>query len=237
MLLKVFRDQSYVESFLDGNLYMNTLQYFKGYEETEINNIGDRYEGVSVNIPPKNSLIYIKYRNEVHTINPNDIVGSVTIQPDKYNTANVFCLYGPAMDVSKKYTSQEVDNLIYLDEQCLSLGEYLVVIHNSTEFVKRIENAASKANFILHHSSVEYYDSELSFAFKDEQVPFRKTKEFGHQKEYRFVLLRDNPENKPYILEIGDIRDIASTIPTKDFNSSLSYHTIEDEAQSSPLDE
>ena len=45
--VKVFENTKYMEDFLDGKLFMNTLAYFRTVEDNEDANRGDKYEAVS----------------------------------------------------------------------------------------------------------------------------------------------------------------------------------------------
>jgi hypothetical protein len=50
--VKVCGEAAHRDSFLDGHLYMNTLGYFKRYEEGEAANIADRHEATVMLLQP-----------------------------------------------------------------------------------------------------------------------------------------------------------------------------------------
>ncbi|GJL32578.1 hypothetical protein TUM17575_51670 [Klebsiella pneumoniae] len=78
ILLKVFSSEQYKEDFLNGNLYMNTINYFRKYEEEAKGNIGDKYEALTGWMHPHEFRFEIEINGVKHTINPDDIVGPIT---------------------------------------------------------------------------------------------------------------------------------------------------------------
>ena len=52
-------------------------------------------------------------------------------------------------------------------------------------------------------------------------APFYKQSLYSHQNEYRLCLTRDNPDDEPYVMHIGDLRNISMEINTSEFNSLI----------------
>lgn len=87
--VKTFEKQEYADQFLDGLLYMNTLDYFVRLEEDEDSGRGDRYEGVDSWLQPNEIQIEV---NGV-VLNSADLAGPVSIQMHHHLVKNVFCMH------------------------------------------------------------------------------------------------------------------------------------------------
>jgi hypothetical protein len=94
-----------------------------------------------------------------------------------------------------------------VDKRHYHLGDSFVLVLNTSEFLSRVSAAASKAGFAGQYGLVQYYDSQ---EYTGDVGPFRKRKEFSHQKEFRLVL-RPSP-GKPVELRVGSLVDITSEV-------------------------
>ncbi len=92
----------------------------------------------------------------------------------------------------------------------------VVVIHDPTEFAKRLNNASRElvhraGSDVLEAGKVRYIDPYFPLDHPD--VPFCKHYKFAYQREFRFVVRGGNKvafsERK---LEIGSIKDIADLV-------------------------
>lgn len=104
-------------------------------------------------------------------------------------------------------------------------AEAVVVIHDPTEFAKRLNKASEElvhqaGGDVLEAGKVRYTDPYFSLDRPD--VPFCKHYKFAYQREFRFVVRGGNKvhfsERK---LEIGSITDIADLVEFSYSNSSL----------------
>ncbi|EIK6740212.1 hypothetical protein LKC87_005273, partial [Salmonella enterica subsp. enterica serovar Aqua] len=73
MLVRIFKTEEYMEQFLDGKIFMNTIGYFKKHEESERNNVTDHHEG-AYRIVDANKLV-MSVNGEI--IDPKNIIGPV----------------------------------------------------------------------------------------------------------------------------------------------------------------
>lgn len=95
-------------------------------------------------------------------------------------------------------------------------AEAVVVIHDPTEFAKRLKTAASEliqksGSDVLEAGKVRYIDP--SFPPNHPDVPFCKHYKFAYQREFRFVVRGKNKvEFTDRKLEIGPIKDIADLV-------------------------
>lgn len=234
ILAKVFSCEEYKEDFLNGNIYMNTIQYFRDYEEETEGNVGDKYEALTGWLQPHEYRFEIVVNGVKHTLNPNDIVGPITTTMNRHNHANVFCmthLHSHELDMSSIKSEEEyrlAEKYFTLPEEVKNLGDYMVVITNPMEFVRRARDEAQRLydiNDAIYYQSkqVVYYDAATQSLMldNDNDAPFYKQNRYAHQNEYRLCLLRDNPDDKPYTMKIGNLRDISMELKTSDFNSLL----------------
>lgn len=219
--IKVFKEKSYLDDFLNGILYMNPLSFFKSYEEEYINNISDKYEGIGGWYQPKNIILKIGD----HVIPSDDIVSPIAIQHTALDTLNIYSLYSGDNKGFDEITSENVSEFeehLKLDKTAYSLGDYCAVVMNPSLFQERIINAAKVQNLNLVMDFIEYYspdDFHGNFSFPD--GIFKKQIQYSHQNEYRIVINRNSSESNAFRFNIGSISDICYVCETKDFNDKL----------------
>lgn len=234
ILAKVFSCEEYKEDFLNGNIYMNTIQFFRSYEEETEGNIGDKYEALTGWMHPHEYRFELEVDGVKHILNPDDIVGPITTSMKIHDHANVFCmthLHSHDLDMSSIKNEEEfrlAEKYFTLPEEVKNLGEYMVVITNPREFVRRARDEAQRLHDIgdaVYYQSkqVIYYDAATQSIMLDNHndAPFYKQSKYAHQNEYRLCLVRNNPDNKPYTMKIGSLRDISMELKTNDFNFLL----------------
>lgn len=234
ILFKVFSSKDYKDNFLDGQLYMNTIDYFRKYEEELDGNIADRFEALTGWLQPHDFILDLEVNGEKYTLNPDDMAAPATISMKKHDHANVYCmtqLHSHDIDMSCVRGVEEEQLLreyFTLSKESENLGAYLVIILNPAAFLERVrlkvrEHIERGEIYAYQAKQVIYYDeSTASLTLKnDMEAPFYKQSKYAHQSEFRLCLLRDNHDNKAFPLEIGSIRDIAIEIRTEEFNSLI----------------
>ena len=112
------------------------------------------------------------------------------------------------------------------------MGEYgyAVFIRDPDAFIGRLTKALALKKYKYRNDLVNYYNrgrdnvgiDDLGSLFNLE-VPFHKRSYFSYQQEYRVALLGAGSDGAVF-LDIGDIRDIAVLMETKNVNSSLGPH-------------
>lgn len=225
MLARVFSKEEYAKDFINnGKFRLNTLNFFKGYEEEHANNIGDVYEGIRYRATAEQEVkVTIEYNGKREEIEVQEVYSH-----DNYVlNNNVFCLYAPSVDIDKKYTLEAMREIVAFQEDAEKLGDYLVIITNPDEFFERVRKTILKLGYTLKRGLVEYVDFNNPVHVPIEKIGFVKSDEFSHQKEYR-LMVDDGRNIDEYIeLQIGPLNDIAFLIPTKDFNQSLNFEIKE----------
>lgn len=225
MLARVFSKEEYAKDFINnGKFRLNTLNFFKGYEEEHANNIGDVYEGIRYRATAEQEVkVTIEYNGKREEIEVQEVYSH-----DNYVlNNNVFCLYAPSVDIEKKYTLEAMREIVAFQEDAEKLGDYLVIITNPDEFFERGRKTILKLGYTLKRGLVEYVDFNNPVHVPIEKIGFVKSDEFSHQKEYR-LMVDDGRNIDEYIeLQIGPLNDIAFLIPTKDFNQSLNFEIKE----------
>ncbi|WP_336769933.1 hypothetical protein [Pantoea ananatis] len=234
ILLKVFSSEKYRNDFLNGNLYMNTINYFRKYEEEAEGNVGDKYEALTGWMHPKEFKFQFEVNGVKHDLNPEDLAGPVTISMHRHDHANVFCmthLHSHDIDMSNVKSQEEHDKLkeyFTLPDDVINLGEYMVIITNPKEFISRAlakgEELVMTGEALDYRSKqVTYYDQAEKSLFLEDglDAPFYKQSLYSHQNEYRLCLNRENPNDEPFKMNIGDLRDLSVEIMTKEFNSLI----------------
>ncbi|MDC5130602.1 hypothetical protein V8P95_19045 [Acinetobacter baumannii] len=225
MLARVFSKEEYAKDFINnGKFRLNTLNFFKGYDEEHANNIGDVYEGIRYRATAEQEVkVTIEYNGKREEIEVQEVYSH-----DNYVlNNNVFCLYAPSVDIEKKYTLEAMREIVAFQEDAEKLGDYLVIITNPDEFFERVRKTILKLGYTLKRGLVEYVDFNNPVHVPIEKIGFVKSDEFSHQKEYR-LMVDDGRNIDEYIeLQIGPLNDIAFLIPTKDFNQSLNFEIKE----------
>jgi len=231
VLFKVFSKKKFKDDFLDGSLYMNTIDYFRKYEEDLEDNIADRFEALSWWLQPNDAIIELECNGEKITLSHKDLAAPSTLRRYKYDCANIYCmthLHSRDIDTSCVKSGQEeklLESYFILPPEIENLGKYLVMIFEPVSFLDRVkEKSFELAEEIglktFMAGQVTYYDEKNSSLVLDDDFDsvFHKQSKFSHQSEFRLCLIRDNPENERIVLNIGSIRDIAIEMETKDFN-------------------
>lgn len=149
------------------------------------------------------------------------LVGAITIENPEYRSLKIYCLYSPELNIS------DIDGNSYqilpTNQMIQDFGNQLIWIHDIQEFRRRVEAKIEKnADLIKHYKgdSVVYFDHQHHGHFDQNNVPFRKHQKFSLQKEFRIVLKTMDDSESPFVLDIGDIRDICTEMDASDFDEN-----------------
>ena len=217
--VKVFTKKTHAEDFLRGTLYSNRLAFFKKLEEDTQANRSDRHEAVVGWYQPDQISLTLNGR-EI-----KDLAAPVSLQMNQHNDLNVFCIYAAHSGPFEVITDENIFDLkdhLKIPSDCLTLGDYAVVVTQAKSFIDRVVGAVKDEGFGLKAGLVEYYDpSAFSGSFSEDEAVFRKRKEFEYQREYRFSFDTGIPGDDPLKLKIGDISDIALLCSTSEVNNLL----------------
>jgi len=177
-----------------GQIYMNTLNWFRRYEENK--QIGDRYDSydeiqqvkwMKLSFPNGKSMEFSANGEK------NRLTGAQNYISEQRDSFNLYCMYAITNQINDEY---------FIDEKNAEFGDSFLVIKNVPDFVNRIETELRNQKMKFRHDLVSYYNKN---SFTGELGFFKKSMEFAHQNEYRFVA--QTLREEPYILNIGSICD------------------------------
>ncbi len=221
--LRIFDNENYMNDFLNGKIYMNRLSYFRKIEENSESNRADEKEGLSAFWQPEAGVFKING----HTL--TDFAAPIEMRFNHSDNLHVFCLFAgatSASNLSDESKLSEIKNDFSVSKECAELGDYYVLIHNSPVFIKRMVKAIRAHNFLGSTGLVNYYDPD-SFSGEFYNRPaFNKQDNYKHQKEYRFAVDTQVVGEDALVLDIGDIRDIASISDTWDVKIDLKFSNV-----------
>ena len=211
-------DMKYVDDLLDGNLYMNTLDYFRRIEQGGNQAQQDPLEGVIGTIS-KNSLRQYGINFDDKFLNV--IGGRVNLISDSYGFHNLFCLYQLQVDDETKSVQVPSTDLVKFDDSGKD-SKVVVWIKNREEFLTRLEKAIQRE--ITNHTqeyaiygSVVYNSSWLSADAPGNRSAFHKEPSYAYQQEWRLAIFRKGWKNEAYRFNIGSLRDITTIVQLDDF--------------------
>ncbi|AIY67079.1 hypothetical protein [Pseudoalteromonas piratica] len=203
-----FVPEKYVKSVMDeGLLYMNTLKYFRTYEDSDEALRGDKYEGLSASFLP----------DQIHiSVNGNKIdgiIGKVDVRPHHVDEIKLFCMTALTHDIL-------FDGFV-LDRRFANFGDKAIIIEGKglVSFFQMLRNRVKDDQSVYAIDStfktngfVEYVDRNHHHK---ELTVFHKFKEYSWQHEFRIAFERPEHEG-PFPLYIGSLKDIAYVKDTKE---------------------
>lgn len=231
VFLVKFVQQQFLDSLLNGNLFMNTFKYFIDLEkETKKKGVGDKLE-----------VAHVVRTTNIQIIDPdtNEVIANAGSGEliERYNAMQklpLFCLAKFKADefvvveesnesvVVKLDLSQE-DQKSFLD----TFGEIAVLLPN--DFIHKVEQALQLQDLEAAYGEVQYLDLNYrdpkrykEFEDKSLNILFWKDDFFSYQREARIVITNQLVENS-FILNIGNIREKALVMPAKEFLTEAEF--------------
>lgn len=193
--MKALRDQ--------GQLYLNTVGYFKGIEEAQR---GDPNEGLArieqltwMKIQIGDKVIEMKKDQPM-----NRLVNAQLRIDNPELQGNIYSM----ISISSNHLANEAIN----DEQNKILGDTFLLITNVSQFIKRINNQLTILGLKPNYGYVSYYDPTTH---NGNLNIFQKEDRFKHQSEFR--LFAENQTNTALQFEVGSIADISVMFPINHF--------------------
>lgn len=197
--------EEHMKSFLnEGVVFMNSISFFHKKKEDVLRH--DKNEGVLSIHRIKN--MYTKESKNEKTAPIKYINGVIKVKSKNIDYINIFCMYTVDIEgVNSLPLSKIVDKRIFQ-----GFGDYLVIILNPDEFIRRIKLASEILNIKVISDIVKYKDFDT---YEGDVGLFLKDKKYSFQKEIRFVAL-NNKKLEPLKLKIGPIDDIAILLKSSD---------------------
>lgn len=242
LLLKYVSCPQYAEDFMNGILYMNTLNYF--WNEFKLGSADsvpgqmDLYEGIygTVNSAGMEALGI-----------PKDFQGhnltDISLRAEGYRYCNVHCYY--RLD----YWFEENGISWNTSEAMKDFGEYVVIIDDERAFLNLLHGAATREGYDYLCGSVHYRppkkDGEIitvghnivvrseeqlvnvteftpGLSLSARRDSFDKMDGLSYQKEWRISLYRGVKETAGYALHLdSDLKGVAHVVKSKDLDGEL----------------
>lgn len=209
-LLK-FGDEKHLKQLQEGKVYLNTMQFFREYEEKESDTvIGDKSEGF-FEFYAKSLQFRIPEDKSVITKIPNCTI-SFAINKIPYNMVCFYTIYEGNLD--KKISEEDKEKLEIF-------GDHVLIIDQPNLFFHKLDQELINRGYGGERAPVQYcmdgknvkQDIE-SFQANPETALFRKSERYSYQREYRYVL--EGKSNAPVIVDIGNISDFTTLFPTSE---------------------
>lgn len=204
LLLFRVTSRKYAEEFKKGNLYLNSLHFFKGIEDKGEEMTGDYLEGgQSLTQATEFDVFLDSEGNVVGTT--EDVIGGVHRPDPNSNFLKVLCLY----ELKYDWEAMTVEKI---DDRILDFGDSYVLIENVNEFIRRLDLAVTKLsneiNLPVLFGPIVYYD-EMKYSGKLDT--FKKRQSYSWQNEWRVGVDLKDKTTDGYPLSIGDLSDITKT--------------------------
>ena len=206
-----FMDERYADSFLnDGLLFMNNIDYFRGYEDADVALRGDIHEGLAAT-----------YKAEDLTITLGDhvvegVVGKIDLRYNHEGDTNIYSM----TKISDGKILEAGNSGLFLSDKFIKFGNRAVAIYGSNiiEFENRLRNALSKDINIYTPREDNVVAKQISYLSREEHHGqmdvFDKFSDYSWQHEWR-ISFKQKQTVGPYPLKIGNLSDIASVFDTE----------------------
>jgi hypothetical protein len=223
-LVKFFAELEHAHQFLDGDLFMRRLSYYRRQEDAE--GRWDATEGVWAWLQKQGLKIDLGVPGiGVANITERDLAGPVSMSLGETDNLYIYCMYAyylqeplPGDDPDEIYGDDrlaELEAALQIDPRCLRFGPHAVVIPYGA-FMERLKRAAIDQALRVRADLVRYYDNEiLNGQYRLKDVPFRKQKRFDYQREYRVSIRTLDRSPLPRIFNIGSLRGLGRYVPSE----------------------
>ncbi|MGL4864514.1 MAG: hypothetical protein ACRC4T_15580 [Cetobacterium sp.] len=212
-LSKTFEKKEYMISFLKGNLRFVKLSY---YRKRENDCRKDELEGMSGIYQATKSI----FKVGDYTIKPEDLAGPIVFYQDEYDY-HILCMSAFYFDLNVKIKNED-EFLLHLKKPLLSkmieFGKYSIVITDTKEFMKRINNELKRLSIPSYKGLVRYLNLE-EFHGKLQFPSFMKDLKYQDESEFRIALSPQSEDE--FFINIGNIEDIVEIIDTEMINNIL----------------
>ena len=219
-------DSAFVQSLLEGNLYMNPLSFFRALEE------GAQKDGNKAQIDPMEGICGIISKTCLRQLGFHfndsilDAAGDyVTLISENYGYNNLFCLYRLKIDEDNKIIQKPSGQLVDFNDKDKA-PKVVVWFRDSEEFLRRLEAAIHTA---LEEQNLEYAiyggviyeDNWASADGPGTRSAFHKDASYAYQEEWRLCILRREWEEKAVFFPVGNLKDLCEVIPLEKFLDRL----------------
>lgn len=221
-LVKILEEREWAEQFSRGELYMNSLAFFRDYRDKSGVLRGDEYEGVgAIYQPDKLGELVLAGRS----VDLKEVVAPIRMAPHSLAEARVFCSYScnsRGFDFVSAENLASFKKILLIHQDCYAFGNVAAVVLNVTEFQKRVLNAIKALSAKAACGLVNYFDEATHHGSLMDKPGFYKRKAFDYQREHRVLVYPLEPIDGPLRLSVGDLSDIVHITTPDEFNRLLS---------------
>lgn len=228
ILLKFISKKKYAEEFLDGHIFLNTVDYYwNEFCLGNSNNVTGQLDLLEGTV----SVVDVEKFGFDAFFSTDLIFRAVG-----YKYCNVACFY--KLDYKIVGTEGAYVTSYSIHPKMKEFGEYVVVITDKNKFLRYINRVfrtyecnkykylCGEVNYhkltrcgenieIGHHIGlrgdfeISIGDDKYRHSIIEERDVFDKGFNYSYQNEWRIAMYRGKKDNLPYTLDIGNIRDIA----------------------------
>lgn len=221
-VLKVGARQ-HLEELADGHLRFRRLNFYQA-EENRDQPFHDQNEGLLVVAQASQTQMFVEFQGKETQI--PGLTGQVLIRA--VLDVPVMCLFsidcGEWADrlVGEEDLPQMLESMNVPPEMNKS-GDTAWIIRNVEVFRRRLEAAAREQKLSMSARRVTYVDlARVHDQVKREDLGFVKDARFQHEREFRIRIEPSSPLPDPFVLDVGDLRDISTVMPLDKFRKSIS---------------
>jgi hypothetical protein len=220
-VLKVGARQ-HLEELAEGHLRFRRLSFYQA-EENRDQPFHDQNEGLLVVAQASQTQMFIEFQGK-ETVIPG-LTGQVVIRA--VLDLPVMCLFsidcGDWVDrlVGKEDLPHMLESMNVPPEMNKS-GDTVWVIRNLEAFLLRVKAAARAQGLEMSGRRMTYIDlKRVHDQVKREDLGFVKDARFQHEREFRIRIEPSSPLPDPFVLDVGDLRDISTVMPLDKFRKSI----------------
>ena len=236
-LIKFFTQKEHAEQFMDGDIYMNRLSFFKKIEDAGDDGRADQYEAISHWWQPDDLIIKLNIPGVGETeITKKDLAAPVTMALQAHDDLHVFCMYAmwtdgfECIDGKIDYAQEDAEKLrkqLIIDERCFKFGEHAVIVP-AVQFIEKTKIALKETKKKSRMKIVDYFDGKKFHGAVDEVgIPFNKLNEYSYQNEFRICIDSQTRGDDPFTLRIGGIREFSARVKSSELNGLFKIDSIE----------
>ena len=206
-----FMDEKYVDTFVnEGLIYMNTIKYFREYEDSDPALRGDSNEGLSSSFLPEKVVLELNG----HVI--TGAVDKIDLRESHNDETNIYCM----TVISDKDILDAGKDGLYLSSKFKKFGNKAVFIGGSDikQFFSRINETLNNNRSIYSPDENSIVGRKVKYLDRKDHHRrlniFNKFTDYERQLEWRLAL-KQNITKGAFELRIGDLSDIAHIADTE----------------------